>query len=97
MEITIQNFHDVDVTVKVTHVTPFSDRGAHARPGSAAWAEPPEYGEVEFDILLVDTGLELDDCDPEDNVVPITFIKDHFNDLEDRVFEWMSNDDGYED
>ncbi len=91
--LTIEDFHEMTVTVEVNHYTPFSDRGAHARPGSAAWAEPPEGGEVEFDVLCVDTGLGINDCDPEDNIVPIRFISDHMDELNEVVFEMMSEPD----
>ena len=94
MTLTINNFHDIDeIEVEVTHFISFSNPRAHARPGGAAWAEPPEGGEIEYDITHVEMGYGPEDCDPEDWIPPEQIIEANREELDQWVFEAASEDD----
>jgi hypothetical protein len=86
--VTISNFHGLTLKIKVTDFLPPSDNGAHARPGSGLWAQPPEPGYVEFDVV----GIEPDEGLQE----AAEIIRAHNAELTDIVFEIASSDDGYE-
>ena len=57
MKLTIEDFHGIDVTVKVTKFVEASGASTTARPGSAAWCEPPDDGELEYEVVSVDCSM----------------------------------------